>query len=337
MNHDRRTWIKSLAASSLYGLAGQLPLRAQAQQPTIWRAYTYNTITTATATRAVIRMIESIKEKSNGRLTIDLHLAGSLPINPTNTTAAISDNVINIADDAFFTGNVPIGNILRMPFLFSDIEDYEKAQATVFPYMESAFAAKGIVLLAQYTYAPPTFYSRKMLKSISDLKSQRVRTVSSDQANLVKRLGAIPITMGTSSVAAALDRGVIDGAATSSVTVANIWRGLFRYMLDLAPWFANSALIVNKAAFTMLPPDLQAIVRIAAQEACAWATPALQAEEKEAVQRMVNDDHLVVTSLPMEATAQLRAEMPAYWEQWAKEVGPDAVEALAKVRNAIGH
>lgn len=333
---DRRAWLKMTAAASLGGLAPGLRHPARAQAQVSWRGYTYNTVLGATATRGLVRLIDAVQAGSGGRLAIDLHLGGSLPINPTTITPAVADNVITLADDGFFTGNVPIGSLLRMPFLIDTAEEFDRAERISFPYFEKAFAERGVKLLGQYTYAPPTIFSRKPLASLSDLKSQRIRTTSTVQATLLKQLGAVPITMGTPSVAAAVDRGVIDGVMAAGSSVASIWRGLFRYQIDFGPAFVNSAIIVNKAAFEALAPDLQGTVQAAATEACAWATAALMAEEQEAMAKMVSEDHLVATPSPGQEIDRMKVDMPATWQQWAKDTGPDAAEALGKVRAAMG-
>ena len=44
---------------------------------------------------------------------------------------------------------------------------------------------------------------------------------------------------------------------------------------------------------------------------------------------------MVVTVPNDEARKQAAARVRDYWDQWAKSVSPDAVQALAKIRTAI--
>ena len=78
-------------------------------------------------------IIEQIEKETNGELKIRLHLGGSLPINTTNITQAVSDDVVQMGDDGYFTGNVPIGGILRLPMLIRSRDEYAKAAGVVDP------------------------------------------------------------------------------------------------------------------------------------------------------------------------------------------------------------
>ena len=76
-----------------------------ASAATVWDCYVYNPVATVAAVQGVIRLIDNVKQQTNGELQINLHLGGSLPINATNITAAVADSVVQIGDDGFATGN----------------------------------------------------------------------------------------------------------------------------------------------------------------------------------------------------------------------------------------
>ena len=60
-------------------------------------------------------MFDDIKDKTGGQLSVRLNLGGTLPIAATNITQAVSDNVVQLGDDAFFVGSVPVGGVVRLP------------------------------------------------------------------------------------------------------------------------------------------------------------------------------------------------------------------------------
>jgi TRAP-type C4-dicarboxylate transport system substrate-binding protein len=95
------------------GFGSQMPSRAQAADN--WDLYIYNPVATVAAVKGMNVIIEQIEKETNGELKIRLHLGGSLPINTTNITPAVSDDVVQMGDDGYFLGNVPIGGILRLP------------------------------------------------------------------------------------------------------------------------------------------------------------------------------------------------------------------------------
>jgi TRAP-type C4-dicarboxylate transport system substrate-binding protein len=117
---------------------------------TTWECYVYNPVATVAAVKGVIRLIDTVKQQTNGELLINLHLGGSLPISASNITAAVADNVVQMGDDGFSTGNVPISAILRLPMLVQSDAELAKAMAILRPYLDQDYGKKGVVVLSQY-------------------------------------------------------------------------------------------------------------------------------------------------------------------------------------------
>src|ERR1700688_3230412 len=82
-----------------------------------WNLYVYNAVSTVGAVKGLNTDIEQIGKETGGELSIRLHLGGSLPINTTTITQAVGDDVVQMGDDGYFLGNIPIGGVLRLPML----------------------------------------------------------------------------------------------------------------------------------------------------------------------------------------------------------------------------
>ena len=74
-----------------------------------WNLYVYNAVSTVSAVKGLVKVNEEIEKETGGALSIRLHLGGSLPINTTTITQAVSDDVVQMGDDGYFLGNIPIG------------------------------------------------------------------------------------------------------------------------------------------------------------------------------------------------------------------------------------
>lgn len=209
------------------GAASLLALAALASGPVAaadtWRAYTYNAVATVTAVKGLNGLLEAIQKETDGQLSVRLNLGGTLPIAATNITQAVGDNVVQVGDDAFFVGSVPVGGVVRLPMLLRTRADFEKAWSVEAPYLRAEYDKKGIVLLGRYIFPENVMWS-------------------------TKKLGGIPVTLGTSEVAAGIDRGVIDGALTASSGYGYIWRDLLKYSYRLNVSFVDSLILVNKGA-----------------------------------------------------------------------------------------
>ena len=300
-----------------------------------WDLYVYNPVSTVAAVKGLNTAIAQIEKETGGELSIRLHLGGSLPINTTTITQAVSDDVVQMGDDGYFLGNVPIGGVLRLPLLLRTLEDYEKAAAIMNPYLEKAFEKKGLLVLGQYLYPFQVAFSSKKLTSIADIKGQKIRVTSPEQSEFIKRLGGIPVTIGAPQVPSALDRGVVDGVLTASSGGGNTWKDLLKYNYRLGINYFNSVLIVNKDRFAKLAPDVQGKVRKIIADNMPLITKAMESEEDDLTRKFADGGMTVTKEDPQDIEAGTKLISP-YWEEWAKTQGPDAIAALKQVRAAIG-
>jgi len=199
---------------------------------------------------------------------------------------------------------------------------------------DKAFTAKGIVMLADYTYPLQVIWGKKKLTSLEDIKSLKLRVAQPEQGEMVRRFGGTSVTISAPEVPSALDRGVVDGIFTAGVG-AVLWKDLLKYGYVLIVNVNNSYFIANTEAFNKLAPDLQAKVRKVAEDTARWDQETMQKEEADSVQVLTAAGYTFTKAKP-EDNARAVAAMTPYWDEWAKSRGKVIVEALAKVRAALG-
>jgi len=324
-----RSLLTALAA------AGALAIAVPAAAAEKWNLYVYNAVSTVSAVKGLVKVNEEIEKETGGALSIRLHLGGSLPINTTNITQAVSDDVVQMGDDGYFLGNVPIGGVLRLPMLIQSRAEYDKAAAIMEPYLQKAFEKKGVQVLGQYLYPYQVAFSSKKLTSLADFKGQKIRVTSPEQSEFIKRLGGVPVTIGAPEVPSALDRGVVDGVLTASSGGGNIWKDMLKYNYRLGINYFNSVVIVNKERFAKLPPDVQAKVARIVRDNMPLITGAMEGEEETLTKKFADGGMVITRQAPADVDQGMKL-ISAYWDEWAKSKGPDAVEALKKVRAALG-
>ena len=300
-----------------------------------WDLYVYNPVSTVGAVRGMARAVDEIDKATNGALTIRLHLGGSLPINTTTITQAVSDDVVQMGDDGYFLGNVPIGGLLRLPLLIRTPEDYAKAAAIMNPYLERAFEKKGVLVLGQYLYPFQVAFARKEMTRLADIKGMKIRVTSPEQGEFIKRLGGVPVTIGAPEVPSALDRGIVDGVLTASTGGGNTWKDLLKSNYRIGINYFNSVIIVNKEAFEKLAPDTQQTVRRIVAANMPLITAQMAGEEEELTAKMAAGGLVVSPENPSDVETATKLIAP-YWDEWAKSKGPDAVAALKRLRTALG-
>jgi TRAP-type C4-dicarboxylate transport system substrate-binding protein len=330
---NRRAVAVSVAATLGLSLGGVILSGGQAPADE-WNFYMHQSAPNFATSRGAKLFTEEIARETNGALTVRLHLAGTLQISASNITQAVGGNVVQVGDDLFNSGNVPVTGILRLPMLIQSYDDFAKADAVLKPYIEKAYRQKGATLLASYTYPLQFMWGRKKLTSLADIKGLKLRVAQPEQGEFVRSFGGTSITMSAPEVPSALDRGVVDGIFTAGVG-AVLWKDLLKYGYVLIINVNNSYFIANTEALDKLTPDLREKVRKVAQDAARWDQETMQKEEAESVQVLTAAGY-TFTKATAEENARAVAEMKPYWDEWAKARGPEIVEALAKVRAALG-
>lgn len=320
---------------ALAAVAALIALPGPAAAATSWKAYTYNAAITTTAAQGFKRICDSIEKETNGELKIQMHLGGSLPIKTTDITQAVGDRVVDFGADGFFLGAVTIGGVLRLPMLIDTIEEMQKAEAIMQPYLERAFKKKGAVVLGQYTYPAQVLWGNKPLTSLADIAGKKIRVTSPEQSEFIKRMGGVGVTIGAPEVPSSLERGVVDGVITASAGGGRIWSDLLTHNYRLGLNFFNSLIIVNEDAWSELKPA----VREKVQEIVRRETPAITRQmfaEEDEITAQLRAKGLVITMAKPEDVALAKQQVASFWDEWAKAHGPEHVEALGKVRAAIG-
>ena len=323
-------WRPAVAAATL-ALFGWHGTASAAEE---WNFYMHQSAPNFATSRGAKLFTEQVEKATNGELKIRLHLAGTLQINASNITQAVGENVVQIGDDLFNSGNIAVAGIPRLPMLIQSYEDFAKADAVLKPYIEKAFAQKGSTVLASYTYPLQFVWGRKKLASLDDIKGMKLRVAQPEQGELVRRFGGVSITMSAPEVPSALDRGVVDGIFTAGVG-AVLWKDLLKFGYVLIVNVNNSYFIANTDAYRKLPPQLQDQLRKAAEDGARWDQDTMKTEEAESVQLLKSAGYTFTEAKSDEITRAVDTMRP-YWGEWAKARGPEVVEALGKVRAALG-
>jgi TRAP-type C4-dicarboxylate transport system substrate-binding protein len=324
---------RAMAASAALCASAALVTQTASAAET-WKFYMHQSAPNFATSRGARMLTEEIEKATNGELKMQLHLSGTLQISPTDITKAVGENIVQIGDDLFNSGNIPLAGIPRLPMLVQSYDDFGKVAAVLQPYIEKAFAAKGSTVLAAYSYPMQVVWGKKKLESLDDIKGLKLRVAAPEQGEFVRRFGGTSITMSAPEVPSALDRGVVDGIFTAGVG-AVLWKDLLKYGFLIVVNVNNSYIIANTEAFNKLSADLQGKLRRVAQDTARWNQETMRTEEAASQSTLKSAGYVLTQAKPGEV-AKATETMRPYWDEWAKSRGPDVVEALGKVRAALG-
>ena len=300
-----------------------------------WQAYTYWGTPTVVASRNFRKLTEEIEQTSGGELKVKFNLGGTLSINAININAAVSDDIVQIADDAYYHGTIPIAGISALPFLVTSIDDMNKLMTIVRPLAERDYAKKGVTVLGWFSYPPQVFWFRGNVTSLAEVKGRKVRVTSAEQGEVIKSFGGTPVQLGSADVPAALERGIVDGILTASAGGILAWKELLKSSYTMGVNYPVGFIIANTERFKKLSPALQTRMRDLVTKTMNDQTAELQREDVE-LRKKFGAEGITMHEVKAEEMTQAEATMKPYWETWAKARGPEAVSTLAEVRKALG-
>jgi TRAP-type C4-dicarboxylate transport system substrate-binding protein len=151
--------------------------------------------------------------------------------------------------------------VMELPRIYRDSHE----ASLVFTRLIQAGALKGykdFFVVGAFVTGAETIHSRKPIAANKDLKGLTIRTNNQTEADVLERLGAMPLLLAINQTTDAISRDKIDGATFPPGMVFEFGVGRvtkYHYMIQLGG--ATTALVMNRKKFESLPPEARAIVR----------------------------------------------------------------------------
>lgn len=318
MNPNRRNVLIAAAA------AGACPWAHAAASPTTWslptgyRAESFHGLNLAEFAREV-------EASTNGALRIELQA--------NNTRVALNEIMASVRDGKSQAGevimtslvkDVPIAGADSVPFIVSSYDDAQRLWQLQRPLIERHFEKRGLRALFAVPWPPQCLYSIRPINNADDLRGAKMRTYNAATVRIAELLGAHPVDVPMSKVAAALAEGRIDTMITSAVTgVENkVWSS-FKYFYEINAWFPKNLTFVNEAAFAALSAAQQQSVKqgAIAAEARGWAASRVAARDS---MNELRKNGMKVEPAPYLLQPIIRRLGERFSLEWLRDVGREA-------------
>jgi TRAP-type C4-dicarboxylate transport system substrate-binding protein len=252
-----------------------LPSSAQAEP--IKLIYTdHNPPTSYGTIHANAVWLDRLEKATNHRIKIERYFGETLA-KGTDAWNATKTGVADIGWCAmgYWPGMAPLTEIIQLPFV--PYKSAEQASGILrklyeeFPEMQKEY--EDVHVLVNYTAGLYRLLTvKKQVKTLEDLKGLKIRALGGPQTDGMKALGAVPVMVPFSDAYLALQKGVIDGVITpiGACEIFN-FHEVSKYMTHIIISCAPFAVIMNKAKWNSLPPDIQqAINSECGYDACRW-------------------------------------------------------------------
>jgi len=277
-----------------------------------------------------------LKELSGGKMSINQFPGGQLGQEPQLLQKLRSGDIdFVITSTANASTVAPQAGVFSLHFIFRDQKHLAKALAD--PAISEEFRAmvkdsvQGAQVLGLLTMGMRNMYSKKEVKSIDDIKGQKVRVqATKTEDTLFPAYGAQTVHMPFGEVYTSLQTGVVNVAENG----VNVYLANKHY--EVAPVLSmteheanNNCLWVSDKTWNSLTPEQQVWVQAAAAEV-SKKEPALALQlEADSAEKLKKMGVKVVDGV--DKSGFIKAAQPVQ-DDLAKELGPHAVKLLKMVR-----
>ncbi|MBX6379006.1 MAG: TRAP transporter substrate-binding protein DctP [Clostridia bacterium] len=206
------------------------------------------------------------------------------------------------------------------------------------PFLEKDLEKRGASLLFWYTWPQQNIWGRgDPVRSLADLKGRRIRGTTPEEADMVRSLGATPVTLTTEEVPTAMQRGLMDGLISAAFNVLGArWYEFIRWAYVAEIRLSPSYIVVNDQALAALSPEVRKALEDTAAEFQARMVKEVIQQEAAARKTLSEEHGIRFYTASQEDVRAMEGLMSGYWDDWARKAGPDVAEALKAVRQVTG-
>lgn len=224
--------------------------------------------------------------------------------------------------------------IFDLPYLFPNKAAlYRVMDGDIGAQLLVKLQAKGIRGLAYWDNGFKQMSANRPLKSVEDFKGLKMRIQSSRVLDAQMRaLGAMPQVIAFSDVRARLKEGVVDGGEN---TLSNLYtQNMHEVQKNLTlsdHGYLGYAVIVSKAFWDSLKPDIRSQLEKAMRDATAYERRIAQQENDSALAGIKAAGTTEIYVLPdADRRAWQQALLPVH-EQFSDVVGKDTIQAVYRI------
>jgi len=272
-----------------------------------------------------------VEKRTGGKLKINTYPGGTL-LGAKDIFDGVIAGTADIGNFAmsYQPGRFPVSEAMDLPHFFKDAKTSSRILAGLIAAFKPAEFER-VKVLAVFTCPPAMVMSTKEVKSLADLKNMPLRS-SGTGAEVMKRLGAAPVAMPQSDVPDALQKGVVKGNVSSGEVLKDMnYASYCPYVFKTDLCVISFAVVMNKARYDALPPELKQVLEGLYMEQAEWTGAYVDQHVQEAVAWSKEKYKLTVNEPSVEDLAALRATAQPLIEDYITRVTAKGIDGKAVI------
>ncbi len=279
--------------------------------------------------KAMVYMAERVKEKSSGRMKVEIFPNEQLGTEKESIEALqLGYLAMTKTSTAPMEGFVPRMMVFGIPYLFRDTEHCWKVlKGPLGKELLIAGQSKGLRGLCYYDAGARSFYAKKEIHSPADLKGLKIRVQNSIMSiKMVEAMGGSPTPIPWGELYTALDQGVVDAAENNppSFRASRHYEICKYYILDEHTRVPD-LLVISTKVWNNLAPEFQQILQEAVDESVEYQRKIWAEAEKEDM-KTVQDAGVKIIRPDKEP---FRASVRSVWDEFE---GTDIGELIKRTQ-----
>ncbi|MBW2610340.1 MAG: TRAP transporter substrate-binding protein [Deltaproteobacteria bacterium] len=272
----------------------------------------------------LIPIAKEIEKVTDGRVKITVHTSGALGKAQDHfdmASSGIADIALSV--QAYTAGRFPLSSVVELPFLANTAECgsrilwalYEK-----FPEFRAEY--KDVKVLGLHFYGANQLLSaKKPIRNLDDMKGLKIRGTGEVQGEMIKLMGAVPLSMPAPQIYESLDKGVIDGVLFAYGAQRGFkFYEVIKYATTADLFVGPMFLVMNLKKWNSLPPDIQRkIDKITGFKAAIQGGTGYDSEDKLGIQDCLKAG-VDIYQLPPKELEKWKTLCKPLWDKWVKKM-----------------
>jgi tripartite ATP-independent transporter DctP family solute receptor len=278
--------------------------------------------TTHPVHKAMVFMADKVREKSGGRMQVEIFPSEQLG-NEKECIEALQLGYLAMTktSSAPMEGFVSQMQVFGIPYLFRDAEHFWKVcNGPIGKKLLLAGESKRLRGLCYYDAGARSFYAARAINQPSDLAGMKIRVQSSIMSmKMVQAMGGAPTPIPWGELYTALDQGVVDGAENNapSFRTSRHYEVCQYYSLDEHTRLPD-ILIISTRVWSRLSPEQQRFLQEAVDESVEYQRQ-LWTEAEEADLKTVQEGGAKIVRPDL---APFRTSVRSVWQEFeGTEIG----------------
>jgi TRAP-type C4-dicarboxylate transport system substrate-binding protein len=317
--------------------------RAEAQTKLVYSTYIPETYSVAACDTF---FMDEVTKRTSGKIVFERYHASAL-LNAVDTVPGIGRGAAdfgNGAPGAYNRPQFPISNFV-MPWITDNFVAATLAANELYAEnkdFQAEYEKQNVKLLYAVIPPPHSFWSRAPIRSGSDFKGKRTRSVLAI-GDAVAKLGGTPVAMAFPDGLEAISRGAIDafGNAPFDLGVTSGLYKIAKYVTDAGRMgtFALQTSVFSLKRWNGLPPEVQQVMTDVIKEVPKCFFDIAHRDIQKAVETLGESKQNEVIVFSADEAAKLRDTTgKLLWQEWVTLVGKqgyDGQKLLGRYRELV--